>query len=289
MPLYGRGFVVQDPKKHGFYETANQPLPAGPYTREAGIWGYNEVKHSQFKKKSNSTKISYYLLGPLARFVKSSRTSMTGPSNAILTTCPLTPTDPICGSVTMIKNHSLPRYYIYESFNLTKRLITLMQIRPSTQIWWILAALWSGPSRRTTFRVAATANRSSWSRPSWTPWTVDRLRSSRPFHRSLRPQNRPPPVDRRRLPILSTRRRHLNQMLFAKPKAWYPTRKAVPLSTIASPIPTDRGLRTNINALPEQFSAQTSTPALGPIWCLAAKAMASKLYGLGLVQSITSF
>ena len=43
MPLYGRGFLLANAGNNGFYETANQPLPAGPYTREAGIWGNNEA------------------------------------------------------------------------------------------------------------------------------------------------------------------------------------------------------------------------------------------------------
>ena len=43
MPLYGRGFTLNNPSDNGFYAPANQPLIAGPYTREAGIWGYNEV------------------------------------------------------------------------------------------------------------------------------------------------------------------------------------------------------------------------------------------------------
>lgn len=43
MPLYGRGFVLNNPANNGFNADANQPISAGPYTREAGIWGYNEV------------------------------------------------------------------------------------------------------------------------------------------------------------------------------------------------------------------------------------------------------
>lgn len=43
MGLYGRGFVLNNPADNGFYAGANQPITAGPYTREAGIWGYNEV------------------------------------------------------------------------------------------------------------------------------------------------------------------------------------------------------------------------------------------------------
>ena len=43
MPLYGHGFTLNDPSKHGFYDLAYQPIPAGPYTQQAGTWGYNEV------------------------------------------------------------------------------------------------------------------------------------------------------------------------------------------------------------------------------------------------------
>ncbi|XP_046632543.1 acidic mammalian chitinase-like [Daphnia pulicaria] len=43
MGLYGRGFVLNNPADNGLYAPANQPISAGPYTREAGIWGYNEI------------------------------------------------------------------------------------------------------------------------------------------------------------------------------------------------------------------------------------------------------
>ena len=43
MGTYGRGFTLNNPANNGFYADANQPIQAGPYTREAGIWGYNEV------------------------------------------------------------------------------------------------------------------------------------------------------------------------------------------------------------------------------------------------------
>lgn len=43
MPLYGRGFTLNNAADNGFYAPANQPIPAGPYTREAGILGFNEV------------------------------------------------------------------------------------------------------------------------------------------------------------------------------------------------------------------------------------------------------
>jgi len=43
MPLYGRGYTLNDPSKNGFYDSASQPIPAGPYTQQPGTWGYNEV------------------------------------------------------------------------------------------------------------------------------------------------------------------------------------------------------------------------------------------------------
>lgn len=43
MPLYGRGFVLDNPSLAGFYAPASNPIPEGPYTRQNGTWGYNEV------------------------------------------------------------------------------------------------------------------------------------------------------------------------------------------------------------------------------------------------------
>lgn len=43
MPLYGHGFTLNDPDKHGLYELAYQGSPAGPYTQQTGTLGYNEV------------------------------------------------------------------------------------------------------------------------------------------------------------------------------------------------------------------------------------------------------
>jgi len=44
MPTYGRGFICNSAADTGFYAPANQPIPAGPFTGEAGILGYNEVE-----------------------------------------------------------------------------------------------------------------------------------------------------------------------------------------------------------------------------------------------------
>lgn len=43
MALYGRGFTLDDPKQHGLYAPAKEGIKMGPYTRQDGTWGYNEV------------------------------------------------------------------------------------------------------------------------------------------------------------------------------------------------------------------------------------------------------
>ncbi|CAG0900587.1 unnamed protein product [Darwinula stevensoni] len=43
MPTYGRGFSLDRPEENGFYAPASQAGMAGPYTREAGILGFNEI------------------------------------------------------------------------------------------------------------------------------------------------------------------------------------------------------------------------------------------------------
>ena len=43
MALYGRGFLLKDASNNGYNAPSDKPLPAGPYTREDGILGYNEV------------------------------------------------------------------------------------------------------------------------------------------------------------------------------------------------------------------------------------------------------
>ncbi len=39
---YGRGFRLTDPNNNGLYAPASGPQAAGPYTRQAGILGFNE-------------------------------------------------------------------------------------------------------------------------------------------------------------------------------------------------------------------------------------------------------
>ena len=48
MPLYGRGFTLSDATKNGFYASAPNPIPAGPYTQQAGTWGFNEASETQY-------------------------------------------------------------------------------------------------------------------------------------------------------------------------------------------------------------------------------------------------
>jgi len=43
MGTYGRGWTLDDPKKHGLFDPGSKPLRAGPFTRSPGFWGYNEV------------------------------------------------------------------------------------------------------------------------------------------------------------------------------------------------------------------------------------------------------
>ncbi|CAG0902229.1 unnamed protein product [Darwinula stevensoni] len=43
MPIYGRGFTLSNPAENGFYAKATQAGMAGPYTREPGILGFNEI------------------------------------------------------------------------------------------------------------------------------------------------------------------------------------------------------------------------------------------------------
>lgn len=44
MALYGRGFTLDDPTLRGLYAPAKEGLKMGPYTRQDGTWGYNEVR-----------------------------------------------------------------------------------------------------------------------------------------------------------------------------------------------------------------------------------------------------
>ena len=45
---YGRSFTLGYPPQCAFEVPANGPGQAGPYTREAGALGYNEVHHTNY-------------------------------------------------------------------------------------------------------------------------------------------------------------------------------------------------------------------------------------------------
>merc|ERR1711881_685758 len=46
MPLYGRGFTLTDPDDNGLYCPANAGIPKGPYTRQEGTWGFQEIQQA---------------------------------------------------------------------------------------------------------------------------------------------------------------------------------------------------------------------------------------------------
>ena len=43
MAAYGRGFKLVDNQLNGLYCPADDGIPKAPYTRQIGIWGYNEI------------------------------------------------------------------------------------------------------------------------------------------------------------------------------------------------------------------------------------------------------
>ncbi len=43
LPLYGRGFTLDDPSNTAIYAPAERGGRPGPYTQQEGILGYNEV------------------------------------------------------------------------------------------------------------------------------------------------------------------------------------------------------------------------------------------------------
>jgi chitinase len=66
MPLYGRGFTLRDPNQNGFYADAQGPIPAGPYVREDGNWGYNEICEKFASDNSWTIKRDPYYQSPYA-------------------------------------------------------------------------------------------------------------------------------------------------------------------------------------------------------------------------------
>ncbi|KZS05680.1 Chitotriosidase-1 [Daphnia magna] len=66
MPLYGRGFVLDNAAVNGFYAPAALPIPEGPYTRQNGTWGYNEVNLREIRIRIWMDSCTRFLLsGPL--------------------------------------------------------------------------------------------------------------------------------------------------------------------------------------------------------------------------------
>ncbi|CAL8130787.1 unnamed protein product [Orchesella dallaii] len=57
MALYGRGFTLAKSEDHGLYAPTNGGIPQGPYTKQAGIWGYNEICE-KFQEEPGQWKIS---------------------------------------------------------------------------------------------------------------------------------------------------------------------------------------------------------------------------------------
>merc|ERR1711988_2021775 len=47
IPLYGRGFVLNNTEETGLYCGAHAGIPKGPYTRQKGIWGYQEIMQAR--------------------------------------------------------------------------------------------------------------------------------------------------------------------------------------------------------------------------------------------------
>jgi len=67
MALYGRGFTLARKEDHGLYAPTTGGIPQGPYTRQAGIWGYNEICE-KFQAEQGQWKISFneHLKAPYA-------------------------------------------------------------------------------------------------------------------------------------------------------------------------------------------------------------------------------
>ncbi|XP_046398944.1 chitinase-3-like protein 1 [Ischnura elegans] len=65
MPLYGRSFTLTKEDKTGLYAPAGQPGIAGPYTREAGFIGYNEICDQKKSNPSAWTEVrDEYIMAP---------------------------------------------------------------------------------------------------------------------------------------------------------------------------------------------------------------------------------
>jgi GH18 family chitinase len=53
LPLYSRGWTLDDPAKNNIYDTGTNGT-MGPYTRQDGILGYNEVLYIHDKLDSKT-------------------------------------------------------------------------------------------------------------------------------------------------------------------------------------------------------------------------------------------
>lgn len=62
MGTYGRGVTLNNPSENGLYAPGNEPLRAGPYTREKGFWGYNEICETMSSQSGQWTVVTdpYY-------------------------------------------------------------------------------------------------------------------------------------------------------------------------------------------------------------------------------------
>ena len=96
MPLYGRGFTLDNASVNGLYAPASNPLPAGPYSREPGFWGYNEVRCLLIDIRPCSTKLTASL--PQCHRSAPSKTWEVGTLFTTSTTRPPTWSRATCGS-----------------------------------------------------------------------------------------------------------------------------------------------------------------------------------------------
>ncbi|CAG0902012.1 unnamed protein product [Cyprideis torosa] len=59
MPLYGRGFLLDNAYQTGIHAPAHTASPAGPYTQQAGFLGYNEICALEMKSSTNLFDIKF--------------------------------------------------------------------------------------------------------------------------------------------------------------------------------------------------------------------------------------
>jgi len=66
MGAYGRGWQLSDANNNGFYAPTAGLITAGPYTREPGIWGYNEIIEKQAQETGWNVVRNAAIVGPYA-------------------------------------------------------------------------------------------------------------------------------------------------------------------------------------------------------------------------------